>query len=90
MEGASASTYGRDADPDSKVHGANMGPIWGRQGPGGPHVGPMKLAIWGGFLGAGSKLVHINGLVQDCSISSTLAMEIMQSCTKPSIYIIFA
>ena len=27
--------------PDSKVHGANMGPNWGRQGPGGPHV-----AIW--------------------------------------------
>ena len=25
--------------PDSKVHGANMGPIWGRQDPGGPHVG---------------------------------------------------
>ena len=24
-------------DPDSKVHGANMGPIWGRQDPGGPH-----------------------------------------------------
>ena len=32
--------------PDSKVHGANMGPIWGRQDPGGPHVGPMKFAIW--------------------------------------------
>ena len=24
-------------NPDSKVHGANMGPIWGRQDPGGPH-----------------------------------------------------
>ena len=33
--------------PDSKVHGANMGPIWGRQDPGGPHVGPVNLAIWG-------------------------------------------
>ena len=31
--------------PDSKVHGANMGPIWGRQDPGGPHVGPMNLVI---------------------------------------------
>ena len=31
--------------PDSKVHGANMGPIWGRQDPGGPHAGPMNLAI---------------------------------------------
>ena len=32
--------------PDSKVHGANMGPIWGWQDPGGPHVGPMNFAIW--------------------------------------------
>ena len=23
--------------PDSKVHGANMRPIWSRQDPGGPH-----------------------------------------------------
>ena len=32
--------------PGSRVHGANMGPIWGRQDPGGPHDGPMNLAIW--------------------------------------------
>ena len=32
--------------PDSKVHGTNMGPIWGRQDPGGPHVGPVNFAIW--------------------------------------------
>ena len=32
--------------PDSKFHGANMGPIWGRQVPGGPHVGLMNFAIW--------------------------------------------
>ena len=36
--------------PDSKFHGANMGPIWVRQDPGGPHVGPMNLAIWGVFI----------------------------------------
>ena len=30
---------------DSKVHGANMGPIWGRQDQGGLHVGPMNFAI---------------------------------------------
>ena len=34
------------ATPDSKVHGANMGSIWGRQDPGGPHVDPMNFAIW--------------------------------------------
>ena len=32
--------------PDIKVPGANMGPIWVRQDPGGSHVGPMNLAIW--------------------------------------------
>ena len=32
--------------PDSKVHGTNMGPIWGRQDRGGPHDGPMNFAIW--------------------------------------------
>ena len=32
--------------PDSKVHGANMGPTWGRYDPGGPSVGPMNLAVW--------------------------------------------
>ena len=29
--------------PDSKVHGANMGPIWGRQDPGGPMLAPRTL-----------------------------------------------
>ena len=32
--------------PDSKVHGAYMGLIWGRQGPGEPHVGPVNFALW--------------------------------------------
>ena len=36
--------------PDSKVHGANMGPTEGRQDPGGPHAGPVNLAIWDGSL----------------------------------------
>ena len=30
---------------DSKVYGANMGPAWDRRNPGGPHVGPINLAI---------------------------------------------
>ena len=37
------------AIPDSKVHGANMGPIWGRQDPGGPDVGPMNRVTWEAF-----------------------------------------
>ena len=31
--------------PDSKVHGANMGPTWVLSAPAGPHVGPINLAI---------------------------------------------
>ena len=38
-----------NGNPDSKVHGTNMGPICGRQDPDGPHVGTMNLAIWEGF-----------------------------------------
>ena len=33
-----------------------------------------------------STISHIDGSVQDCSISSANAMEILQSCTKPPIY----
>ena len=47
--------------PDSKVHGASMGPIWGRQDPIGPHVGPMNLDIWvcvGGCLLSPCAVVH--------------------------------
>ena len=32
--------------PDSKVHGANMGPTWVLSAPDGPHIGPMNPAIW--------------------------------------------
>ena len=35
-----------NGSPDRKVYRAHMGPIWGRQDPDGPHVGPMILAIW--------------------------------------------
>ena len=40
-------------NPDSKVHEANVGPIWGRQDPGGPHVVPMNFAIWVNCIGIG-------------------------------------
>ena len=31
--------------PDSKFHGANLGPTWVLSAPAGPHLGPMNLAI---------------------------------------------
>ena len=40
-------TYTTVMLPDSKVRVANMGPTWGRQDPGGPHVDPMNFAIRG-------------------------------------------
>ena len=36
-------------DPDSNIHGTNMGPVWDLQDPGGSHIGPMNFAIWGYF-----------------------------------------
>ena len=41
--------------PDSKVYVADMGPTWGPQDPGGPHVGPINLAIWVIFLSVTSR-----------------------------------
>ena len=40
-------THGSAYDnyPDSKVHGANMGPTWVLSAPDGPHVGPINFAI---------------------------------------------
>ena len=39
-------TWGPSGSCRPQVHGSNMGPIWGRQEPGWPHVGPMNFAIW--------------------------------------------
>ena len=48
--------------PDSKVHGANMGPIRGRQDPVGPHVGSMNFAIWDG-INFKSVRIYVSGYV---------------------------
>ena len=59
--------------PDSKVHGANVGPIWGRQDPGGPHVGPMNFAIWAGF---STRKVDIRELINWCIAQKNIYHEI--------------
>ena len=51
--------------PDSKVHGANMGPTWGRQDPVGPHVGPMDLAIWDAYR---KREITITALKRKCCL----------------------
>ena len=40
------STHLREHSLRTRVYGANMGPIWIRQDPGGHHVGPRNLVIW--------------------------------------------
>ena len=46
--------------PDSKVHGANMGPIWGQQDPGGPH----ELCYLGSFNSARLSNAYIPHLTE--------------------------
>ena len=41
-----------------------MGPIWGLQDPGGPHVGPMNFVIWGTVLNGVFRLP--NGITSPC------------------------
>ena len=44
-EGEAGTGRGHKNNADSKGHEAYMGPTWGRQDPGVPHVGPMIIAI---------------------------------------------
>ena len=53
--------WNADAFPDCKVHGANMGPIWDRQDPSGPHIGPINFAIC--VLCFFTPIKHVNGLM---------------------------
>ena len=55
--------------PDTKVHEANMGPIWVLSAPGGPHVGPTNLAISPCF-----KAMHGNARPAACHLSPWLTI----------------
>ena len=56
--------------PDSKVQGAHMGPLWGRQDPGGPHVGDVNLAIWDGLFATTTSASALTKQVQVRSITT--------------------
>ena len=55
--------------PDSKIHGACMGPTWGRQHPGGPHVVPMNLAIRHSYYTYLRTCYHWTPLYQICILN---------------------
>ena len=69
--------------PDSKFHGANMGPTWVPSSPGGPHVGPMNLAIWEKW----EANIQTDGLAKGCGIFFTNLLGIRDSCVTSSIHV---
>ena len=56
-----------------------MGPIWGRQDPGGPQVGPMNFAIW-------DDTWHVQSTPQSWHTANT----IYDICRKPRSSITFS
>ena len=75
--------------PDSKVHGANMGSIWGREDPSGPHVGPINFAIWGAYNWSILKIPHaliFIPMIQSClTFTHDMTVELswhMQDCDQ--------
>ena len=71
--------------PDSNVHGASMGPTWGRQDPDGLHVGHMNLAIWDvsyttdrEYRSVGNKIIIHRAI--DCDVISRLSE--IRRCVK--------
>ena len=74
--------------PDSKVHGANMGPIWGRQDPGGLHVGPMNLTIWDPMveLHTGHLLQHLHKWQKLCNKTKKMKSVICNNTEMGKLY----
>ena len=71
-------------NPASKVHGANMGPNWGRQDPGEPHIVPMKFVTW-------VSVLHWSFLTVIAKLSSaTVADFVPRKAARRSIYLRFS
>ena len=56
---------------DSRVHGANMGPIWVLSVPDGPRVGLMNLAIWVILKINQSLLTHNGCIYREVQVNSS-------------------
>ena len=63
--------------PDSNVDGDNMGSIWGRQDPGGPHIGPVNFAIWVVLYGVSSEVFDYSTIAKFADI------HVINVMTKP-------
>ena len=67
-----------------------MAPSITRLYPGSPKIvslmlGNLPLPHWLPQCQSSNRKDYVDGLVQDCSDSSAWAMELLQSCTKPSL-----
>ena len=72
--------------PDSKVHGANMGPIWGQQDPGGPHVGPMNFAIWDVSCEFKLILTYVLYLLMSCGMQYHVTCILYSIIARPKVF----
>ena len=67
----------------ARFMGANMGPIWGRQDQGGPHVGPMNFAIWVAyfmFLCLGICLIYLLSAVTNDTRDDAMPWKLLVIC----------
>ena len=64
-------------NPDSKVHGTNMGPIWGRQDPAGPLFGPINFVLWEN---KHDLLTHLLCFILNCNYQLSFSVELNLKC----------
>ena len=64
--------------PDSKVHGANVGPTWVLAAQGGPQMGPMNLVIRDNRANEGTNRMYIFGV----NFANSLSAPVMSSINQ--------
>ena len=68
--------------PDSKVHGDNMGPIWGRQDPVGLQCWPHELCYVDIYLQGTGTVYLIHNLPSLTCMERTVLMQCSKSCLQ--------
>ena len=77
------------AFPESKVHGANMGPIWGQQDPAGPHVGHINFAIWVPPIECNHMSIMASQITDNSTVCSTICSGAHQRKLQSSMSLVF-
>ena len=66
MNSKDTKLHNSSQEPDNNFHGAHLGPTWVLSAPGGPHVGPMNLAIRGTLTWPGSTTPLVAAVCYKC------------------------